>query len=175
MKLSDLLWFIPGDKTIDKNLLDGQILTRTKQEDVKQHIDIMRKFQEEYNFPVPGKISIEGYAKMLCEHGVFTLLNFGKIDDKYAASIFVPEHLTNAQIETLEGLRTTFEEEFYHVVNLFKIHVYSINMNLTYKLKENCFRDLHIESILEGKENTNGIELLYQEIENQKANTRKIK
>jgi hypothetical protein len=175
MSVSDLLWIIPGDKTNENNLVDGQLITKTKQVEIKQHIDIIEKFQKEYHLPIPSQFSIVGYAKTFCELGMVTLINMGKIDGKYGAYLFLPEQLTPSQIETLEALRKTFEQEFYSVVNLFKSSVYSSTPNSAYKLKEQCFRDLYIESILDGKENKNGIELFYQEIEKQKTNTRKIK
>jgi hypothetical protein len=166
--VSDLLWIIPGDKTSQNNLPDGKLITKTKEENLRQHIDIMSKFQKEYNLEEPSQFSYMGFAQEFCSLGMCTLINAGKIDGKYAAILFLPEQLTPSQIETLNTLRPTFEKEFYHTIELFAVNVYTTNTNLTYKAKNNNFRDLHIESIIEGKENKNGIELLYQEIEKQK-------
>lgn len=175
MEISDLIWIIPGDKTESYNMEDGKIITRGKTSIQKQHIDVIEKVREEFNLLNPSVHSVEGYAKAFCELGIFTLVNIGKIDDRYAACLFLPEQLTISQIETLQNLRIIFEENFHLAESKFQVGVYTTNTNLNYKLSENCFRDLYIESIINGKKNKNGIELLYQEIEKQKANTRKIK
>ncbi len=175
MEISDLIWIVPGDKTESYNLEEGKIITRGKDVIVKQHIDVLEKLREEYRLPNPSSRSIIEYAKTFCEIGIFTLVNIGKIDGRYAACLFLPEQLTSTQIETIESLRTIFEESFHNEESKFQSSVYTTNTTLTYKLNEKCFRDLYIESIIDGERNKNGIELLYQEIEKHKVNARKIK
>lgn len=169
LDLGDLVWIIPGDKTEHLSLNDGSIIGRSKTIDAKQHIDVLMKLVEELKIEQTD-VSLMGIAKTFSELGIMTIVNLGKIDGKNATSLFLPEELTLNQIKTLEDLRPTFEENFNPVINFFKPHVYTTNMSLTYKLKNNCFRDLQIESIILGNKNDNGIELLYQEVLFQKEN-----
>lgn len=170
LALDNLIWIIPGDDSDKYSLKDGEIVGRGKTSVSKQHIDVLMDFIDEFKIEHKNQISVMGCAQTLAQQGMITIINIGKIDNKYAASLFLPEQATEKQIETLECLRETFEESFHSVVNFFKPHVYSTNMSLTYKLKNNCFRDLQIEAIISQKENNNGIELLYQEVEFQKEN-----
>lgn len=170
LDLSNLIYLIPGSKTEEISLNDGEIIESGKVEGTKQHIDVLLKLIEEYKIKNENETSIVGIAQTLAQLGIITIVNIGKIDGKYAASIFLPEELTYHQIDTVENLRETFENNFHHKVNFFEPCVYAINTSLTYKLKNNCFRDLYIESIINGRKNNSGIELLYQEIETQKEN-----
>jgi len=170
LDLSNLIYLIPGSKTEEISLNDGEIIEKGKMEGTKQHIDVLLKLIEEKNIENLRETSIVGIAQTLAELDIITIVNIGKIDGKYAASMFLPEELTYHQIETLENLKETFENNFHHKVNFFEPCVYTTNTNLTYKLKNNCFRDLYIESIIDKIKNDNGIELLYQEIETQKEN-----
>lgn len=170
MNISDLLWVIPGNQLEEKGLIDGKLMTFTKTEKEKRHAEILGKFMDDYELKKPSSMSEVDYAEALCKEGIFVLINAGKIDGKYAAGLFLPENLTDHQIDTLEALEEIFKQSFYQDLSFFEPCVYSINTSLTYKLKNNTFRDLHIESIIEGKEIKDGQELLYKELQRQKEN-----
>lgn len=168
MNISDLLWFFPGEN----NDLDGEILTKTKHGDVKQHIDLLKEFFLENQFPLPKTFSVDGFALELAERNIAMLLNAGMIDGKYAGFIYLPERLSRKQIETFERLKSTFEEKFYHHPSFFGASIYSIDTNIPYKVYFIKLKDLEGQK---GIVVEDGIELFYQEIERQKQNAAKHK
>jgi hypothetical protein len=68
-------------------------------------------------------------------------------------------------------MRSTFENEFHHHVAFFGVNVYSINMNISYKI----YSDLREIYQRDGIFIQDGIELFYQEIEKRKENLPKGK
>lgn len=168
MNISDLLWFFLG-KGHD---LDGEIVTKTKHGDVKQHIDLLKEFFDEHAFPLPKTFSVEGFALELAKRNIALLLNAGKIDGKYACFLYLPESLSRKQIESFEKLKPTFEKYFYHHPSFFGVSIYSIDTNIPYKV---YFTKLNELAQQRGIVVRDGIELFYQEIERQKETLAKIK
>lgn len=160
MRISDLVWVLPGEG----HDLDGEFITRTKHGNVKQHIDILEEFFKEFQFPMPSKFTINGFAEELSKKNMLLLVNAGRIDGKYASIIYLPESLSKKQITTIFDMRSTFEEEFHHHVALFGTQVYRINLNIPYKV----YLDLNVLYQREGIFIQDGIELFYQEMEKRK-------
>lgn len=168
MNISDLLWFFLGEGYD----LDGQIMTKTKHGEVKQHIDLLKEFFDEQQFPLPKSFSVEGFALELAKRNIALLLNAGKIDGKYAGFLYLPERLSRKQIESFEGLKSAFEKEFYHHPSFFGVSIYRIDTNIPYKV---YFTKLKEAEEQKGRIVQDGIELFYQEIERQKEILAKTK
>ncbi len=168
MNISDLLWFFYGKESD----LDGEIVTKTKHGDVKQHIDLLKEFFDENQMELPPNFSVEGFALELAKRNIALLLNAGKIDGKYAGFLYLPEKLSRKQIESFERLKSTFEKDFYHHPSFFGVSIYRIDTNIPYKVYFTKLKDLEEQR---GVAVQDGIELFYQEIERQKEILAKTK
>ena len=105
----------------------------------------------------------------LCENDVMVGLSSGqRTDGKYFMTLALPEHMSDFQVSFLESQMSIFQSEFFLNPNLFSTIVYS-----TEPISYNCgipnFRSLTIEAIIANSPSkNNAIELLTQEIEEQK-------
>lgn len=162
------IWIIPGSGLEDKNLHDGVPLYFEGSIGDRDHKEIMRLFCREYNLEAEFCTTHIDYGKYLTNLGAAVFFNSGFIGGKYAGSFYMPSCLTKKQIEFFENKKELFKEKFHDNVGLFDAG-FLPEGDLDYKTA-NGFRDLKIESIIEGKPSNNGQELLYREIERQKAN-----
>ncbi len=167
MHISDLVWVLPGEG----HEQDGEFITRTKHGNVKQHIDVLEEFFKEFHLEMPSRFTIDGFAEELSKRNMLLLINAGRIDGKYASVIYLPQNLSKNQITTILDMRSTFENEFHHHVAFFGVNVYSINMNISYKI----YSDLREIYQRDGIFIQDGIELFYKEKEKRKENLPKGK
>lgn len=163
------LWMIPPAGYEDRGLQDGEgifigdIINR-------EHSDAFNNFSKEYSFQVPKLASHEVYARYFNQLGFAVVFNSGiTIDEKYFATIFLPEQLTEKQILFFYDKKSLFEKSYHENVSFFEAIVYT-SKDLKYNSVNKSYRSLKIESIINGEKNENGQELLYNELDRQLAN-----
>jgi len=155
------LWIIPGNEL--EQLEDGEPILY----DSSDHQENCKDFCNKYNINSEYCTSHTSYAKLFNSLGMIIVFNSGKrVDGLYHCGIYLPENLTNNQIQFLEDTKELFNENYYQLNGLFETRVYT-TAELPYKTTDG-FRDLHIESIIENRKNDNGQELLYIEVDRQK-------
>lgn len=89
------------------------------------------------------------------------------IDNKYFGALYLPAQLTEKQINFLEDRKELLEEKYNHNTSFLGIRVLA-STPLDYR--NNGFRDLQIESIIENCPSNDAVELLYREIASQREN-----
>lgn len=162
-----LLWIIPGG---GYNLEDGNPITYNLDlQSKKDHPDYCQKFCMENGIDCSHCHTHLDYAKILTSLRMIVVFNSAvPIDGKYFCSIFLPEQMTEKQINFLEKQSTLFQEKYYEKVSFFRVKVYtSVPFTYTYKITDN-FRDLKIENIIANNSEENGQKFLYQEVNRQK-------
>lgn len=162
-----LLWIIPGGGF---NLEDGNPITYDLDlVNKKDHPERCKEFCEEVGIDCAYCSSHQDFGKLLSSLGMIVVFNSAlTIDGRYFCTIFLPEQMTEKQIAFLENTRQLFKEKYFENVALFRVKVYTNNLeNFSDRIDKN-FRDLYMESIISNNENDNGQELLYKEVENQK-------
>lgn len=159
------LWVIPPKGYEDKGLQDGEGIFI----DNREHSDAFNEFAREYDFQVPKLASHEVYARYFNQLGFAVVFNSGvTIDEKYFATIFLPEQLTEKQIGFFYDKKNLFKDSYHESVSFFESMIYS-SQDLNYKSECHGYRSLKIESIINGENNKNGQELLYKELDRQLA------
>lgn len=162
-----LLWIIPGDTA--GQLEDGKaIFYGSDSRDGEGHQKNCNEFCIKNGIDAAFCSTHDDYGKLLSALGMIVVFNSGvTIDGKYfIGGMYLPEHLSEKQIEFLENKRELFKEKYHTNKSFFDIRVYT-EESLLYKTTDGL-RDLHIESIIEGKRTDDGQELLYREVERQK-------
>lgn len=164
-----LIWIIPNDEYLDKNLEDGKGIFYLPTSKSKDHPFKCQEFCEEYkffNYPAGG--SHDAWGKYFTERGFIVFFNSGvTIDNKYFGALYLPSQLTEKQINFLEDRKELLEEKYNHSPSFLGIRVLP-SAPLDYR--NNGFRDLRIESIIENRPSDDAVELLYREIASQKEN-----
>ena len=109
------------------------------------------------------------FVQTLCENGVMVGLSSGqKMNGKYFMTLALPENMSSYQLAFLESQMSILQEEFSSEPNLFSIIVHNPGP-MSYNSGVPNFRNLAIEAIINNSPSKNdAIELLKQEIENQK-------
>lgn len=162
------LWIIPGDKL--EHLEDGKPVFY----DFSDHQESCSDFCKKYNINNDSCTSHLAYAKLFTSLGMALVFNSGqKMDGYYFCGIYLPEELSEKQIEFFENSKEMFQEKYYSKAGFFTAKVAS-SVPLTYNTNDG-FRDLTIESIIENRTNDNGQELLYIEVERQKEFLKQLK
>lgn len=135
----------------------------------RDHRSRCQEFCEEHklsNYPVGG--SHDDWGKYLTERGFIVFFNSGvTIDNKYFGALYLPAQLTEKQIIFLEDRKELLEEKYNHNTSFLGIRVLA-STPLDYR--NNGFRDLRIESIIENCPSDDAVELLYREIASQREN-----
>lgn len=164
-----LIWIIPNGEYENKNLEDGKGVFFSFMAGDRDHRFKCQDFCSEHhleNYPVGG--SHDDWGKYFTKLGFVVFFNSGvMIDNKYFGGMYLPADLTEKQIEFLEARKELLEEKYYHSPSFLGIRVLA-SYPLDYK--NNGFRDLKIESIIENNPSDDAIELLYRELEKQKEN-----
>lgn len=116
---------------------------------------------------MPKLASHEIYARYFNQLGFAVVFNSGvTIDEKYFATIFLPERSTEKQIGFFYYKKNLFKDSYHESVSFFEAIVYS-SQDLNYNSECHGYRSLKIESIVNGENNKNGQELLYKELDRQ--------
>lgn len=167
-----LIWIIPNNEYSENNLEDGRGTFFPFMTGDRDHRSRCQEFCEEHklsNYPVGG--SHDDWGKYLTERGFIVFFNSGvTIDNKYFGALYLPAQLTEKQINFLEDRRELLEEKYNHNTSFLGIRVLA-STPLDYR--NNGFRDLQIESIIENCPSNDAIVLLYKEVNSQKENLKR--
>lgn len=167
-----LIWIIPNNEYSKNNLEDGRGTFFPFMTGDRDHRSRCQEFCEEHklsNYPVGG--SHDDWGKYLTERGFIVFFNSGvTIDNKYFGALYLPAQLTEKQIIFLEDRKELLEEKYNHNTSFLGIRVLA-STPLDYR--NNGFRDLRIESIIENCPSDDAVELLYREIASQKENLKR--
>lgn len=162
-----LIWIIPNNEYSENNLEDGRGTFFPFMTGDRDHRSRCQEFCEEHklsNYPVGG--SHDDWGKYLTERGFIVFFNSGvTIDNKYFGALYLPAQLTEKQINFLEDRKELLEEKYNHNTSFLGIRVLA-STPLDYR--NNGFRDLQIESIIENNPSDDAVELLYRELNSQK-------
>lgn len=134
------------------------------------HQDITMKFIVDHQLEHKGRGRGHfDFVQTLCENGVMVGLSSGqKMNGKYFMTLALPENMSSYQLAFLESQMSILQEEFSSEPNLFSIIVHNPGP-VSYNSGVPNFRNLAIEAIINNSPSKNdAIELLKQEIENQK-------
>ncbi len=167
-----LIWIIPNNEYSENNLEDGRGTFFPFMTGDRDHRSRCQEFCDEHklsNYPVGG--SHDDWGKYLTERGFIVFFNSGvTIDNKYFGALYLPAQLTEKQINFLEDRKELLEEKYNHNTSFLGIRVLP-SAPLGYR--NNGFRDLRIESIIENCPSDDAIELLYREIASQRENLKR--
>lgn len=167
-----LIWIIPNNEYSKNNLEDGRGTFFPFMTGDRDHRSRCQEFCEEHklsNYPVGG--SHDDWGKYLTERGFIVFFNSGvTIDNKYFGALYLPAQLTEKQINFLEDRKELLEEKYNHNTSFLGIRVLA-STPLDYR--NNGFRDLQIESIIENCPSNDAIVLLYKEVNSQKENLKR--
>ena len=167
-----LIWIIPNNEYSKNNLEDGRGTFFPFMTGDRDHRSRCQEFCEEHklsNYPVGG--SHDDWGKYLTERGFIVFFNSGvTIDNKYLGALYLPAQLTEKQINFLEDRKELLEEKYNHNTSFLGIRVLA-STPLDYR--NNGFRDLQIESIIENCPSNDAIVLLYKEVNSQKENLKR--
>lgn len=167
-----LIWIIPNNEYSENNLEDGRGTFFPFMTGDRDHRSRCQEFCEEHklsNYPVGG--SHDDWGKYLTERGFIVFFNSGvTIDNKYFGALYLPAQLTEKQINFLEDRKELLEEKYNHNTSFLGIRVLA-STPLDYR--NNGFRDLQIESIIENCPSNDAIVLLYKEVNSQKENLKR--
>lgn len=167
-----LIWIIPNNEYSENNLEDGRETFFPFMTGDRDHRSRCQEFCEEHklsNYPVGG--SHDDWGKYLTERGFIVFFNSGvTIDNKYFGALYLPAQLTEKQINFLEDRKELLEEKYNHNTSFLGIRVLA-STPLDYR--NNGFRDLQIESIIENCPSDDAIVLLYKEVNSQKENLKR--
>lgn len=167
-----LIWIIPNNEYSENNLEDGRGTFFPFMIGDRDHRSRCQEFCEEHklsNYPVGG--SHDDWGKYLTERGFIVFFNSGvTIDNKYFGALYLPAQLTEKQINFLEDRKELLEEKYNHNMSFLGIRVLA-STPLNYR--NNGFRDLRIESIIENCPSDDAVVLLYRELNSQKANLKR--
>lgn len=167
-----LIWIIPNNEYSENNLEDGRGTFFPFMTGDRDHRSRCQEFCEEHklsNYPVGG--SHDDWGKYLTERGFIVFFNSGvTIDNKYFGALYLPAQLTEKQINFLEDRKELLEEKYNHNTSFLGIRVLP-SAPLDYR--NNGFRDLQIESIIENCPSDDAIVLLYKEVNSQKENLKR--
>lgn len=167
-----LIWIIPNNEYSENNLEDGRGTFFPFMTGDRDHRSRCQEFCEEHklsNYPVGG--SHDDWGKYLTERGFIVFFNSGvTIDNKYFGALYLPVQLTEKQINFLEDRKELLEEKYNHNTSFLGIRVLA-STPLDYR--NNGFRDLQIESIIENCPSNDAIVLLYKEVNSQKENLKR--
>ena len=167
-----VLWIIPNGDYEDKGLVDGDPILYEYKLGSKDHKELGQDFCRRYGltgYSIGGNHT--DWGKYFAKLGFAVFFNSGqKADGKYYGQWYLPNDLTQWQISFLENTRKLFENEYHRQATFFRVFVLpEENENYAYKLTEGL-RDLRTEEMIKGtkKEDVDGINTFYQEIERQK-------
>lgn len=167
-----LIWIIPNNEYSENTLEDGRGTFFPFMTGDRDHRSRCQEFCEEHklsNYPVGG--SHDDWGKYLTERGFIVFFNSGvTIDNKYFGALYLPAQLTEKQINFLEDRKELLEEKYNHNTSFLGIRVLA-STPLDYR--NNGFRDLQIESIIENCPSDDAIVLLYKEVNSQKENLKR--
>lgn len=167
------LWIIPGEGLEEKGLLDGKAKFYEFTIGARDHGELLKNFCEEYKLDAGFCSSHTDYGKFFTTNGMILLINIGLIDGKRGAVLYLPANMTEKQLDFLDNRKALFEECFHKDISFFDIGVLA-DTELLYKAPDG-FRDLRIEGIIERNPSNDGQELLYREVDKQRANLKKNK
>lgn len=161
------LWLIPGKNLEDRGLNDGDAKCYQVELGGNDHRTCAANFCKKYGFDETFCITYENFGEYFTDYGIAVVINIGKINGKSAlGGIYLPANLTEKQIDFFMNRKELFQEKFHENFSYFEPRVRPEG-DLPYKTFDG-FRDLRIESIIEGKRTDNGQELLFRELERQK-------
>lgn len=164
-----LVWFVPSKTDTDHSFKETVYGEKYKFQE-RDHQEITMKFLEEHQLDHKGRGRGHfDFIETLCENDIIVGFSSGqKVNGKYYMTLALPENLSAYQITFLESQLPIFQSQFFTSPNLFSIIVYT-RSPMTYNSGIPHFRNLAIEAIINNSPSKNdAIELLKQEIENQK-------
>lgn len=165
---TQMLWIIPGPGLEEKGLIDGEAIFYDFKIGERDHQALMQHFSDTYKLDTEFCSTHIDYGKFFTENGMILFINAGLISGKRAGVFFLPAQMSEKQINFLEQRRELFKEHFHENASFFEIAILP-NGDLPYKTTSG-FRDLQIESIIDGCRSNNGQELIFKEIARQKQN-----
>ncbi|MFV0249420.1 MAG: hypothetical protein ACK5HP_00035 [Bacilli bacterium] len=161
---NNLIWILFGENNF--GYVDGEVVSFPAVTNVR-HLELLKKFCSNNEISLSKADNEIEYAKGLAELNMAVFINSGKAtEDKYFGIWLIPELLTTNQISKFEELKSLFVEKYDS--KMFKTPVITTSC-ISYKSNISGCRDLAIESIIDGTNIKNGIELLYKELEQQKV------
>ena len=167
-----VLWIIPNEKYEDRGLVDGDPILYEYKLGSKDHKELGQDFCKRYGltgYSVGGNHT--DWGKYFAELGFAVFFNSGsRADGKYFGQWYLPNHLSKWQISFIENTRPLFENEYHRQATFFRVFALpDEDVTYNYKLTDGL-RDLRTEEMIKGirKEDVDGIETLYTEIERQK-------
>jgi len=161
------LWLIIGEDLEEKGLNDGNVIWYEVKLGDDDHKEQAKKFCKAYSFDERFCVTYEGIGEYFTSLGIAVLINIGRIDGKAAlGGIYLPANLTEKQIDFFMSKKEIFKEKFHQNISYFEARVRPEG-DLAYRTIDG-FRDLRIESIIDGRKSDNGQELFYRELERQK-------
>lgn len=172
MEEKKMVWIIPGCGYEEKGLEDGVGIFYDATVGKGDHSSLCYDFLKDYKFEVGELYTHNEYAKFFVRRGMVVFFNCGLIDGKYGGAFYLPSQLTEKQIEFFASRKEIFNQNF-HKSGLFGVEVWP-DRELMYRTCDG-FRDLKIESIIEGLHVDNEQELLYRELERQHENLKDAK
>lgn len=167
------LWIIPGAGFEDKGLVNGEAKFYDFKIGARDHGELLKNFCEEYKLDAGFCSSHTDYGKFFTTNGMILLINIGLIDGKRGAALYLPANMTLEQLNFLDERKSLFTEHFHKDISFFDIGVLPEG-DLLYKTPDG-FRNLRIESIIERKPSNDGQELLFKEVQKQRATLKKNK
>jgi len=160
------LWLVAGENLEEYGLEDGQVTYYDTEIGNRDHKTLCEKFAKEHGIDVSGCTTHTDFAKCFTSLGIFMLMNAGNISGKRAATLYLPAQMSEKVIEFLENKKELFNEKFHSNSGLFGVAVLPMG-DLEYRTNDG-FRNLEIESMIEGNPTKDGQELLYREVARQK-------
>ena len=159
-----MLWIIAGGGV--QSIADGTQDFFPAQIGDKDHISRCRRYCDKYGIDYPGVETHDGYAKLFNSLGLITVYNTAQpIDGKYIALFFMPEKLTEKQIEFMDSIEEFLYEKY---DPLLTDCVFYTTKQLDYNTDKEGYRNLKIEKLIVGEKPGNNIDLLFEEIARQK-------
>lgn len=146
-------------KIVDENGIEDNIQAVIGKNHIEDLVSVAEKYGITYD-----RVNAEEIIKKLADINKIVFLNYGLIDGKITYTIALPENLTEQQINYMKQMKEYFIE---------KCDIFSTYVNTSNKTEYNTImRNLTIENKIYNLNFKNQIDILYNEIDNQKRNSK---
>lgn len=146
-------------KIVDENGIEDNIEALIGRNHIEELVFVAEKYGINYD-----RVNAEEIIKKLADINKIVFLNYGLINGKITYTITLPEIRTEEQIEYIHSQRKFLEE---------KCDIYSVYVNTNTKTEYNTLmRDLTLENKIYKLGFEKQIDILYNEIDNQKRNSK---
>lgn len=146
-------------KIVDENGIEDNIEAAIGKNHIEDLVFVAKKYGITYD-----RVNAEEIIKKLADMNKIVFLNYGLIDGKKTYTIALPEILSNEQIKYMK-------EKKEYLIN--KCDIHSVFVNTHNKTEYNTImRNLTIENKIYNLNFINQVDILYNEIDNQKRNSK---